>query len=480
MAAELQKTSDSLIQSNKTNYTFSPDIWTVLSTEFVNKNWSELNIDSCWNMYVQFDIIISTYYSNWRNIFIVTENENEDGRLPAIFISPDSTNLYIACSTTENGNYDLNLNAIPFNTSTKIDITFYNGSINLYYNSVLQTTQSVPGNLILANSTSILLITGKEYPSDGGIQIKNLTFGNLSDSLKCSSSNICLGFEPDNRAYCYGSTEGCLWGQNSCNTDNDCKNTYNITSPKYNGGGDEYCTAPLNTLSSSWPSAACPNIYQENTVSQYSCNYQMSNSELKCYQNNNPDLSGLNSTQLQQNWSTSGCKEKRNNQCPSYESNSGLYNFIGCYNDMCYNGSDGPRALPNYRGLVSSIDQCESLANNNQETFFGVQDGTGIGNGNAQCFTGNDQESATQYGLNVNRNKCGSLGGWCTQQVYQRSTPFAPPQPPQPVLTQADFAYTKETFENKNNKDNENNILLIIFLFIFGIIIFYIYKSYIT
>lgn len=691
--------TQSLIQSSKTNYIYSPDGWTVLSTESINKNWSELNINNNWNMYVQFDILITTYYGNWRNLFIVTENINEYGRLPAIFISPDSTNLYIACSTTENLNVDLNLNAIPFNTSTKVTVTFYNGSINLYYNSVLLTTQFISGNLILANSSSILLITGSQYPSDGGIQIKNLTFGNLSDSMKCGTNNFCLGIEPDNNLYCYGNQSGCLWNQNTCSSDDDCKSNYNITSTKYKVGGSACPTTPISNAeyNSSWTIQGCPDIYNQKELSYNSCKYQMSSSELQCYQNNNPDLKGLSPIQLQENWSKSGCLEDRNNQCPSYQQNSGLYNYIGCYNDYDYakyietsqsantnrtettilyelnnpifdsytviyttnnsgsfnksinrisyrmevnyggvlyyvqvtfdawsgatantlgipdywnqfvvqqtvnnmvvesnfngipglasgvttgsgftgylqiwsynywgnssgnygygnrptmnqfygafqvynisnpnspetilawnnhnsssynpdigfgnylgsanldwtfsgsgslgtnsfnlqisvittlpvvtivdnvNSNSGPRALPNYRGIVNSIDECESLATSNKDSLFGVQGGKAYG-GQAMCFTGNDPINAKQYGLNVNRNRCPVMGGSWTNQVYQRTVPFPPPQPPQPVLTDANFAQSIETFENKNN--NKNTFLILILVLI-GILLFF-------
>jgi hypothetical protein len=197
----------------------------------------------------------------------------------------------------------------------------------------------------------------------------------------------------------------------------------------------------------------------------------MSSSELQCYQNNNPDLKSLNPIQLQENWTKSGCIEGRNNQCPSYQNTSGLYNFIGCYNDMCYNGSDGPRALPNYRGIVQSIDQCQEIATQYKETLFGVEDG-------GQCYTGSNLQSAQQYGLNVDGNKCAPLGSSCTLQVYQRSTPYPPPNPPKPVLTQADFANNIEKFSNFEEKKidkkiDQKNIIFIFFIIILIFLFYY-------
>jgi hypothetical protein len=55
------------------NYIFSPSEWSTLESNMVNLGWTNLNINSCWNMYIQFDILITTYYSNYRNIFNITD-----------------------------------------------------------------------------------------------------------------------------------------------------------------------------------------------------------------------------------------------------------------------------------------------------------------------------------------------------------------------------------------------------------------------
>lgn len=458
------------------NYIFSPNKWTVLEPELSIKNWSDLNLDSNLNMYIEFDILITTLYPAWRNIFHFTNDNNSisSNRVPAMWLSPYDTFFSVCNSTQESIGTYVPTPSIPFNTATHIVITLFNGSVNTYFNAVLQNTQILGGNLIEASSDTILYISDPWYNTDGGIKIKNLKFGNLQDSLRCNNNKFCVGFEPDNRAYCYGNDSGCLWNQNSCNNDNDCRTNFNITSPKYNGGGVEYCSPPLNTLSTSWPTGACPDIYQK--LNQYSCNYIMNNSELQCYQNNYPDLKNLTLSQLQQNWSSKGCIQERNNQCPSYQDTSGLYNYIGCYNDMCYNGSNGPRALPNFRGLVNSIDNCASIADSNKETFFGVQSASSQVGSQTECWTGDNLQNATQYGLNVNRNKCGQLGGYCTQQLYQRDTPFPPPIPPEPVLTSANFANNIENFENKNEYILSNsNKFIIIFFIILGFVLLYIY-----
>jgi len=73
--------------------------------------------------------------------------------------------------------------------------------------------------------------------------------------MKCGSNKFCLGFEPDHKIYCYGSDGGCLWGQNTCDTDQDCSK-YTTSSPKYTDGDTPDCTADLG-----WRKDACPDPY---------------------------------------------------------------------------------------------------------------------------------------------------------------------------------------------------------------------------
>lgn len=80
--------------------------------------------------------------------------------------------------------------------------------------------------------------------------------------MKCGSNKFCLGFEPDHKVYCYGNSGGCLWGQNSCNTDQDC-NKYSTSSAKYTDGDTPDCKNP----NLGWRVDACPDPYVSNTDS---------------------------------------------------------------------------------------------------------------------------------------------------------------------------------------------------------------------
>jgi len=76
-------------------------------------------------------------------------------------------------------------------------------------------------------------------------------------NIKCGSHKFCASAEPNTqKVFCYGDRGGCLWGQNSCNTDNDCKK-YDASSPKYT----DYTFSASNICSryprNSWPGEIC-------------------------------------------------------------------------------------------------------------------------------------------------------------------------------------------------------------------------------
>jgi len=189
-------------------------------------------------------------------------------------------------------------------------------------------------------------------------------------------------------------------------------------------------------------------IYQQ--IPPSSCAYVMNPNELQCYQNNNPDLAGMNQQQLQQHWSTTGCNQQRNNQCTGIQTQYGyapsIYNYIGCYADQ------PNRAVPNYQGTVSSVNECGQIAISNKQSVFAVQDGN-------QCFTSNEPEYATQYGyLMSNTSKCFPMGGVWANQVYVKNGQYISPPPANPTLDSSNFNtqqlssnYTPATNTTANN-----------------------------
>ena len=201
-----------------------------------------------------------------------------------------------------------------------------------------------------------------------------------------------------------------------------------------------------------------------------SCKYQLSPSELVCYQTNYPDLAGKNNTELQNHWNTTGCNQQRYNQCPSYTANSGLYNYKGCFNNNSCSGGTGIKPIPNNRGIVNNIKDCATLASNYKETLFAVQSNN---NNEIECLTGTNVQDATKYGENYSRNDCSLNGTKCSQQLYISTTLFSPPVQSASKLTDANFADQIESFKNKNN--SRFILLFIIFIIIF---LFFYYKFY--
>jgi chemotaxis protein histidine kinase CheA len=208
--------------------------------------------------------------------------------------------------------------------------------------------------------------------------------------------------------------------------------------------------------------ASISSIYGNN--SSMVCSYNLSSVELDCYKNNYPtDLLTMNPSELQTHWSNIGCKEERNNQCPSQQISSGLYNYKGCYNDTSM------RAISEKLSYVSSIDECAVLAENKRKNVFGVQN-------SGECWVGNNEQEAYQYGVNFNKYSCPEMGGTNTNQVYVRQEIFPPPPPSVPYLTKPNFAY-KENFSNMLDGEYENqktnySILIIIIILIFMLLIF--------
>jgi hypothetical protein len=183
------------------------------------------------------------------------------------------------------------------------------------------------------------------------------------------------------------------------------------------------------------------------------CDYQLSSTELECYKNNYPqNLTNMNNLQLQNHWTTIGCKENRNNQCSSQQNSSGLYKYKGCYNDIFI------RAIPTFDSNVSSVDECAQIAENKNQNVFGVQY-------NGECWTGLNEQQAYQYGVNYNKDACPTLGGTWTNQVYARSNIFSAPSAPVPYLTNPNFA-NNENIENFLNEEKKNENLKIIFKYI--------------
>ena len=76
-------------------------------------------------------------------------------------------------------------------------------------------------------------------------------------NIKCGHYKFCGSADPaSKRVYCYGNKDGCLWGQQDCGTDTDCKK-YNENSVKYTDAIYSNSYICPNYPDGSWPSEFC-------------------------------------------------------------------------------------------------------------------------------------------------------------------------------------------------------------------------------
>ena len=82
---------------------------------------------------------------------------------------------------------------------------------------------------------------------------------NRGPDIKCGKYKFCVSADPvTKRAYCYGYSGQCKWGENDCTNDNDCINKYNSSSIKYSDSDYSY-SSNCNNINSTdgWVGDTC-------------------------------------------------------------------------------------------------------------------------------------------------------------------------------------------------------------------------------
>ena len=166
-------------------------------------------------------------------------------------------------------------------------------------------------------------------------------------------------------------------------------------------------------------------------------------------------------------WKNIGCKTNLTYSCLKPPATIGMYDYEGCYYED-YKKEN----IPNFRGKVTSLNQCQEKATANRDIVFGV---TNFGD----CYTGNDINKVRRQSFSEN---CPSLGKDGSIQVYNRRRPF---DPLDPELSKKNFS---EKFTNKKNEledpklsknnfsekfQNNKKILSIVFILIIICLILY-------
>jgi len=163
-------------------YKLSLDNWfNIPQNNFVCR-WKDLNIDSNTKMSISFWLNISSLFGDWRNIIHFSNNNNNccnsGDRIPAIWVSPNSTNLLIVNDLFDSPNQYVTLEGIQLNTPTYITITWDDQTIITYLNTVQNKSFTYPLKLINTLPESYFYIGDPWHPQNNGVQIKNLSIFN--------------------------------------------------------------------------------------------------------------------------------------------------------------------------------------------------------------------------------------------------------------------------------------------------------------
>jgi len=475
----------------------SVGVWYSLVSGKYSTQWSTLGIKSISNMAITFTLNIGSIpMQEWRSILHISNSGSNWGevgdRIPGIWLFPYENRLHICFSTSvcTNDNIQEYFNSnrlLPYGVDCNVTIITYNKSCYLYIDNVFDSQINYSGTIITPNNNATVYVCDPWHLGTPNVKIKD---------LKISNGNKIL-IPPDNvgnfvKKGCYADTS-------------------NRAIPNYRGNVTEFeqCANLASTNNDfvfgvqyggqCWTGRNIPNSEKYGTLIENSCimngidlggegaqfvyqgpdytnaNYILSTSELDCYRKRYPDLANLNDTQLQEQWKNQGANQNRDNQCPTIQQTSGLYDYKGAWADQDI------KAIPTLRnsGISGTVDECKSIAEANQETVFGLQN-------YGQCYTGNNESDAYQYGPIYDRLKINSGGTALTNMVYVRKEAFPDPIPPAPILTSPNFSTTPiESFSNKENSDTSNTsktmsisekICGFILLLLFIIIILIIYK----
>jgi len=442
--------------------------WYTLKKGGYSNEWSNLKIDSVSDMTISFMINIDKLPNDWRSIFHVS-NSGDDYcsacRIPGIFLSPNDAKLCIGISTTSNNLQEVfySNSKLPINKDVKVDFIITKRKCILLIDGKSDIIYTLAGDVISALPDATVYICDPFYEMPQTIKIKD--FKVINGSILTPPETIgdfkkigCYRDKESSRAIpnsrgkvksleeCYKIAVSPEIGASVFGVQNngDCytgKN--NKKSTDYGLLSDDDCTSFGSNLGGSLTQF----VYQrpDNTDPKYI----MSNSELDCYQKRYPDLSGFDYTKLQNQWTNEGASQNRDNQCPTVQTISGLYEYKGAFNEQL------DRVIPDFKKKVSSVDECMSLAESNKQTVFGLQN-------DGDCWTGNNQSTIDKYGEVYDRTKIRALGSNMVNMTYVRKEAFPDPEPPVPKLSQPNFSdeiiesFTNNSIEKIRDEDISN------------------------
>jgi hypothetical protein len=523
--------STNTISAPTWQYTPSVGKAVTLSGNNAVTTWSKLNIASNSNMSTSFTINIQNVNSNWRNIFHITNTNNDccniGDRVPAVWITAGAQTLLIVNSITNNGNSYFYTNNVQLNTDTKVDIVWKGQNVKIYFNGLLNSQFDYSAPLATTNGDANVYIADPWY-STGGFTVKDLTFyngpsiqlsstkaynylgcyndtgnraipnyvGNVNNKEECQDYAIsnnsalygvqyygqCFIGNDISKATQYGATSNCPdmgggWTNQIYSTVPMPKPTYNYLGC-YNDTGNRAIADQMSIVSSVYD---CEQLAKQKGYSVYGLQYGG-----YCFGSNDINSAREYGLQTDQTQCTSPLGGGWTNQVytnidnvppltnitPNMPASVDSYNYKGCYNNR------DNTAISTFRGNVTSIDECAQLAFNNGEYIFGVTN-------NGKCYTGINIDQALSQGQNYATAYCGTLGSSNTYQVYIRDI-TANPLPKKfstdnisdGTQKNENFSNLNENFSNLNDINNSKYLYSLKILSIILIIIVLIYMMY--
>jgi hypothetical protein len=456
--------------------------------------WKDTKIKSNANMILSFMINISGTDGQWRSIIHIT-NQNRDccnigDRVPAIWITPNTTTLVICNDNSNGGNHHFYTPAIKMNTNVQVTIYWYGRYVRVFFDNVLVNNYTHVNTFTSPTSGAYVYIGDSWYGTLNSsrrfklrdLYLKDILANDDYELLKVGNDvdTACRGANWDTRPKggTYPIGKGLVTPEQCarfCNEDKNCVAIdFNSNMNVASGTNDCWLFNNKGSTVGERTNGGALGCYKKIKVEVTDCNYIMSNSELDCYNDRYPDLQDAfkgDKNKLQSHWRDWGCKssELRNNQCPSIQNIAGNYKYKGCYNEKTTD-----KAVPNYRGKVNSPNECASLAEQNKESIFALNN---IG-GDNNCYTGSSESSALKYGWNNKSSiDCSPTGGIYTNQVYIRDVLYADKPKNAPDLQSFNFANEKFSNSEEENiaktKYNMMKISVIIIILILLIIIGY-------
>jgi hypothetical protein len=132
-------------------------------------------------MTISFWMNLTSLNANWSNIFQVSNQNvaccNSGNRVPALWIEPNSTQMYLACDLNSQANTTYNFNGLAVNVPAFLTFVFQNQKVSFYMNGNLVVSYNFASPLIGAVPDAYFYL-GCPWNYTGNFQVQNFSIYN--------------------------------------------------------------------------------------------------------------------------------------------------------------------------------------------------------------------------------------------------------------------------------------------------------------